>query len=608
MLTQSVPTVRHQRRMAIALLVLLLIAASRVLLLDDYELNYDEVWSVWQTFGSPIEIVQRTPFDWPPLYYLTLGGWRALVGFHPVTLRLFSTLLFLFGTAFAYQAGKRLSQASPQQREASGWLTAIAYGSLGFITFLSIHVRGYAITLALLPLAVWLLLRYFDEPRWWRGVQLGICMAAMFYTTLTVVPAFAMLGLLSLLIYRWHIWRWWLPGVVAVVITLPEIIDKASLTVRRTAATQTLELPPLPAALLELFSNYTGIAFLLWVLLFGIACGALVYYKRFDARALALGIWVMGMPVALYAANSILGFFSAQYAWWITFGIALWVGMGIALLPRSIVGLAGLLLLGLMFLPLPIERYDIVTPPLASNMQWLTEHIRPGDVLIIDPRSECGPPEEWDYYTRVFFPHGGLQIVNAPEDHRRVWFVVFNGWQDVTLETEIKAGRVTGRFVGPPQCLFQLYEAPPDREGHLFENGMRFHGMDILEGDQPWFGAIAKREGETIRVRLWWSVDQPIAQNFSIGVHLYRAENIVTQSDGAPQVVYPSGSSGETSTWLPEQYYVEERSITVPYPTIVGNYPLRLVVYDWQTNQRYSAPGVDAENRLLLKAIYVKAW
>src|SRR5690606_30085609 len=117
-----------------------------------------------------------------------------------------------------------------------------------------------------------------------------------------------------------------------------------------------------------------------------------------------------------------------------------------------------------------------------DNMLWLTEHIRSGDVLIIDPRSDCGPPEEWDYYTRVFFPVGGLQIVSEPEAYRRVWFGVFNGWQDQALETRIKTGRIAGRFVGPPQCLFQLYEAPPHPEGILFENGMRFHGMDILEG------------------------------------------------------------------------------------------------------------------------------
>ena len=34
-------------------LVLLLIALSRFTRLDDWALNPDEIWSVWQTFGTP---------------------------------------------------------------------------------------------------------------------------------------------------------------------------------------------------------------------------------------------------------------------------------------------------------------------------------------------------------------------------------------------------------------------------------------------------------------------------------------------------------------------------------------------------------------------------
>lgn len=44
-------------------LTLLLVAASRLLRLDDLTMNPDEVWSIRQTFGSVGDILRWTPCD-----------------------------------------------------------------------------------------------------------------------------------------------------------------------------------------------------------------------------------------------------------------------------------------------------------------------------------------------------------------------------------------------------------------------------------------------------------------------------------------------------------------------------------------------------------------
>lgn len=67
--------------------LLLLIAASRSLRWPDLLMNPDEVWSVWQSVGSPLEIIRRTPYDWPPGYFLLMGFWQALVGTEPLRMR-----------------------------------------------------------------------------------------------------------------------------------------------------------------------------------------------------------------------------------------------------------------------------------------------------------------------------------------------------------------------------------------------------------------------------------------------------------------------------------------------------------------------------------------
>ena len=89
--------------------VLLLIAASRLLRLHEFRLNPDEVWSVWQTFGTFDQILHWTPYDWPPLYYLTVGVWWRGTSLVPESLRLLSMLIFMLGAAFSYKIGQRLS-------------------------------------------------------------------------------------------------------------------------------------------------------------------------------------------------------------------------------------------------------------------------------------------------------------------------------------------------------------------------------------------------------------------------------------------------------------------------------------------------------------------
>src|SRR5262245_80837 len=103
------PGVRRNHLILAALTgLLLLVAASRIVRLGAMEMNWDEVWSVWQTFGSPQEVLRWTPFDWPPLYFLTLAGWKALVGFFPFVLRYLSASAFLIGSACTYRAVRRI--------------------------------------------------------------------------------------------------------------------------------------------------------------------------------------------------------------------------------------------------------------------------------------------------------------------------------------------------------------------------------------------------------------------------------------------------------------------------------------------------------------------
>jgi len=586
--------------------LLLLIAASRIYRFSELGMNPDEVWSIWQTFGTPGQILQWTPYDWPPGYFLTLGAWRGFVGQHPISLRYLSVLVFLVGSSFLFRVVRRLHGAT------AALLVLPAYAALGFSILLSTEVRGYALLLGLLPVAFWLMLRYFDRPTLARAISLALALAALFYVSVTSIGAFLIMGVYALVVYRQKVWRGWLPGVIAGLLAVPEILSKVGVAIARTEATRTLTLPSLPEALRNLYWDYAGYeaVFLIWGILFIAATVLIVYRRRADNTVLAWLLWAVGAPVLMYVLHPLLAFFSVRYAWWIMLGIAVWAAWGLAYLPRRGIMTVALLLTGLMFVPIPLQEYILLTgrAPLETNFTWLRDYLISGDVLVIDAGERCGSLEEWDYFSRTYFPVR-LTVVENPAGHRRVWYITGPVPPNADLQAAVTDGRVPGRFVGPPGCLFRLYEAPPDTDGILFENGMRFHGVDVMDGEVPWTTPLVRREGETVRLRLWWSVDRAVDLDYSINTYLHNPNTgVFAQVDGPPQPVYPARAPMETSRWQLGSYIIEERELVLKYPTPKTNFGIYLVVYFWADGKRIPAPGTDADTALLLRTLRVMSY
>lgn len=581
-------------------LLLLLVVISRVFRLDARVtvVTVDEVWSVWQTLGSAGDILRWTPYDWPPLYYLTLGGWRALVGLHPVMLRALSVMLLLIGCAGMYRAGRRLAG------EWVGRLAVLAYAANGLYIFLSTELRGYVIPLALMPLAVWWAQRYFERPSLRRAVMLALPMAGMFYSTLTSIIAFVCLGLFTLVMYGRRSWQWLWVGAVAGGIALPEILDKARIAVSRASGTATIQLPPFGEALIDIYRQYAGAAPLVWLGLTSMALVLLAARRRRGTtrRLAALLVWAL-LPLILYPLNGILGFFNWRYTWPVVIGLALLIGWGLSLLPRAGRWMAGGVIALLMLLPIPLDRYQIPAPPFGVNFAWLAENARPGDVMLIDPQCACGQPEEYDYYARVYTPW--LRFAVAPEGHRRVWYVTGAAGPDAATEARVREGRLASIFVGPPEALFRLYEAPPDPVGVAFENGMRFHGIELIE---PRIIPVL-HEGEAFRFRLWWSADTPLPLDYSVGTFVLDENGgVAAQVDLPPTPVLPAGAPAATSRWQTGEFYVEEREMHLPYPFYRTRLTLALAVYWFGDGVRIEADGTDANGLLPILPMDVMAW
>jgi len=601
---------RHLRLGTFWLLVglVLVVAASRVIRIHSFSLDNDEIWSIWQTFGTPEQIVQWTSPTEHPLYFLMLGLWKDAAGFDPFVLRYLSLLVSLPGFVFMYRAVRR------GHGTAGGVVAALAYYAIAVNIFTSLMTRSYVVALTVLPLFLWMGMRYLERPTIRRAVVWAATAFVVYTATITVVMAAGLVGLYLVARYGWRVWRGWLPAVMTAVFVLPDFINNKVLQVQHHSGAERMnELPPLPEAIFSFFSFFTTIP-IVWygLVVTGGAAIVYAYWRRRDGQRGVRAewfwaVWVIGVPILLYVLEPMLGFFTPRrYGWWYVFGVALFLGVSLRYLPRAGYWAAGVILIGIMFVPFRLNNYSYIVTPLGENLRWLREHWQGGDRLLIDPALDCSYPEEWDYYRRVYFPTG-LGVVDEAAGVRRVWYAASLNEASQAVTEALTQGRMPGRFVGPPGCFFRLYEGPPDTSGVLFENGMRFHGAEIMNGDKPVETPTAYREGETLRIRMWWSVDAPVPLDYSVGVYLNGAEPLA-QSDSAPQVIYPAEAAVETSRWTPGQMYVEERVMQIPYPYGRSNVTLSMAVYWYGDQKRFGAPGVVEDNLLVLMTLPVVAW
>jgi hypothetical protein len=618
-----------------AFVILAVVISSRILIVGDVRMDHDEVRSISRTFGTPAQIIDWQPLDWPPLYYLLLGAYRMAVGFHPLVMRFSSVLLFAVSLAGMYPLGMRLFR-----RRQAALAGMAAYATVGLVLFQSVHVRGYVLGLALYPIAFWLSLRFFEteNPRWRWAVPLALTLAALFYTTYSVVPGYVLLLLFTLIAYpARRIWRWGRPAVIAILAAAPQMWKLASHIIptlvrreeARAAGTQFTS-EPYRTYQFVLLRNYAGGALPLWVALLLLTIVVLIYFERpLKRTTTALLICAAAGPVFAAAILPFFGIAEPHYSWWAVFPFVLLAGRSLSYLPRRVWMGALLVLLVVPFLPLPTDQFrygNSFQTPFEDTFGWLEARIEPGDVIFLDPScttraDKCGRPEEWDYYQMVYFPDRRLHIVSNIDETanvRRVWYVHVDGWQDKTLEARVATGRLKSQFVGPWDFLWQLYEAPPDSVGVLYDNGMRFHGFDIIDPrlrNGYAEGPVVRREGEQVILRLWWSVDKPLTNDYSVSTLIATAPDAppLAQFDGPPQTIslfpYDSAPPMETSLWQPGQFYVEERVIRLPMEidsalrgTPLGIY---MTLYQWWDGATIDAPGVYETGRRKLREMFV---
>ncbi|MEZ4669145.1 MAG: glycosyltransferase family 39 protein [Anaerolineae bacterium] len=606
----------QQKRLMVLVIVLLLFAAwLRTRHMVDFVEWPDEIWSAWQVRGTFPQAMTRVAYDWPPLYSAAVWAGMQLVGQTLEALRYLMILLSVLSITVLYRAAIHfysLFGAGIRSGRYAAFVAVLIFTGMGYAVFTGVEVRAYGMLLLIGAVALWVMLRWLQQPQDWRlMVILGTTLALTIYGSFTSLIFIAFLTLVIVILCPRLLIRWILVGVVTLLLVMPivpQFLANASERVSRTSQT----LPPFVEALLGQYKEYGGTD--LFVVALAVAVILLIIYvwqHRASPRlVLAITLWAL-IPAGVYIGLGSREFLTPRYTWWVTMGLALLIGaVTLFVRIRWRLAIAGFAVVTAV-LPVNFMSYRVgITgaPPMRMVLSWFAQHIRPGDVLIKDPYCQCGEPIAWDYFLPQFFPEGYLPIVEHPRDHARVWYLATSGWQqDDALLNEIKTGRKESIFVGPWNFLLRLYEGPPLRDGVTLGNQVTLNGFEI-DGNRETFA-----EDDTIKLKLWWSLEEPIDFDYSISIALFdQFGNLVTQMDGPAQAV---DTPQQMSQWQPGVYYEDLRDIPVPVNTAYEDYQLAVTVYDWRDNQRLTASDNpyfgrmgDDGNYLLLRHIHVVSY
>jgi hypothetical protein len=568
--------------------VLLFASALRIAHIVDFSEWLDEIWTIWHAQDSLADVFARTTTDWPPTFGVLTWTWMQIAGRHLEVFRLLSVLFSILGLAFVYRmirgflrvgcTGVKLSQ-----QIAASVLSTMVYATLGFTIFSGVDARPYALLLALGPFATWVILLWLQESSLRNSMLVVAAVSSLLYIGFTALPFVAFLTLFVAILKPRLILNWLAIGIAVFAITLPLAPQFFSNSGPR-LDTMPQPVPSFQIAMDKISLEFGGSRAIQVLLLVSGVC-LILQAGRFpsERRKTVLAVFWILIPAVVYFVLGNNEFMKPRYIWWVALGLALCIGYAALRMPSLIQWAAIALLALIAFVPIDFNMYRLAvtsSPPYRQVLSWFAQHLRPGDVLVIDPNCQCGDrPYGWDYFVPLYFPTGYLPIVSHPGNVSRVWYLSTDGWpRDEELFGAIQKGRKASDYVGPWNFLLRLYEGPPSWEGVSFGGKVRIHGAEILRT-----GNIVA-DNEAFEVKLWWSANELMGRDYSISLAVLDAEGrLVAQADGPPRA---PDTPEQTSMWQLETYYEDFRTIQLTRGLDEGVYSLVVTVYQWWDNVR----------------------
>jgi hypothetical protein len=423
------------RRLALLVALLLAAYALRVAGLDAQSIWWDEGISLHLATSDVGEIVlDRLNNIHPPLYFIALKGWLALVGVSPFTGRSFSLFASLFQVALVFATVRVMAGRA---RPAARYRTALVAAVLVALSPLSViygqEIRVYAFLplayLAMILLAERLLVRREEAPR------LFVLLALVEWTALHLhyiaVFGVAFIGLWGLVVYARRgqhrlLWAWVLTHAAVAAASLPWFLavvgNWPAIQAEANAGTFTAEPVPLPFLFAQVWAfQLTGLAGALgepivrWLSgATAVLLVALLVYRAAASdgsrlpRARALALWSVPLVSAL-VVWAVRSFSHPRYV--VMYTIAFFPLVALLLLPaRSVASRVLGLLLATCLLLLSawgLRQYffdpGAAKPDMRGVAGYLESVATAGDLIIV-PDTDWSLPFEYDGPAPITMP------------------------------------------------------------------------------------------------------------------------------------------------------------------------------------------------------------
>ena len=482
-------------------------------------------------------------------------------------------------------------------------------------------------------LALWAALRLLDGPSWRRYALAGLAVGLAAGTKYNVGLVAGAVGAAHMVVWQWQSWRQaarllWAAGcsVLGFLLTTPTILwDFTQFT--RDMQRQIIS-----------YSGGHGDAIGCWPL------GEYLHFFWFDGLRIApilaavLGLaWLLGrrnqaglitlgfvLPYLLFAMVQQTHFFRNMLPLFPV--LALWGGYGVMqsakwLATRTfnrvvLVGtvLAGLMLVYPLLKSVEISRFEAMPNSKVLAADYVRQVLPRGLPVAVEQT-----PLQWAGSPSV------LPVANLAS-HDRAWYaaqgiryLLANEYQR-TADTQtqyaalLAEARLVQRFVGnengkpgPELAVYdlglaqtQLHLVPQTAQ---FDATLRLLGLERSVGEPratitPLDGTTELKSGQPLRLNLYWQVEQPLDQDYSLFVHVLNANgDIVAQRDAVIRAGdYP------TSHWQKGEIVLDTPDL--PLPALPpGRYQLKIGVYDGATFARLPVsanPAATADNGLIL--------
>jgi hypothetical protein len=582
-----------KRWIGLMVLILLLAVLLRLWSIDKESFWADEGWSMVLSKGATLSDVTLNMVNdqHPPLYFILLHYWNALLGNSELISRLLSAFWSLIGIALAYRFGRE-AFGSPLAGLFAALVLALADNDI----MMAQETRHYTQMTALALLSGLFYLRYCRRPS--RGAGLGWFAASVALMVTHYLGAFVLVVQLlhsALLITPFrrkvdHVIRLILIGMA----WLPwGFVFLNQSAVRYTRPIIYLNsIPNTPETFITIRTDLFGAQF---ALMFGLMLLGLMYVRYQDGRpelrwrplhpTAYLLLWVALPVVVIVALNTRLQILTPRNFLLITPAIALLIGHGLTNLDRS----ARRFLVGVIvaFGLTTVDSY-FVKPPWRAVSRDVLAYRLDGEPVIMDAwvdgfalRHHLGrdlgvDPDtlplvfvpEWDERYRDQFharlleylkPHNSVWLVQWSKDQfGLLTFLDTHGYKRTATQIET--------HLGTNIINIWRYDRDPQASAATFGGVLTLQRVDYPR---------TVNAGEVLPVALWWKVSQKPEKEYSTSVFLLDANGVlVAQQDGPPL-------AGKDSmiNWQTGDLRFDRPKIALSKTIPPGTYTLALKVY-----------------------------